>query len=69
MGHTSKKPYVKAKKDKHFNGYTFSGKWAISENSSVDSKTTSVKWQAGQTHFQRLHFLVKLLIICCVQQK
>jgi hypothetical protein len=46
-------------KDKHSNGYTYCGKWAISENSSVDSKTTSVKWQAGVQQWQQDRNLIK----------
>lgn len=53
-------------KDKHSNGYTYCGKWAISENSSVDSKTTSVKWQAGVQQHRNLikHTLPKIAFPC-----
>jgi len=53
-------------KDKHSNGYTHCGKWVISENSSVDSKTTSVKWQAGVQQHRNLikHTLPKIAFPC-----
>jgi len=53
-------------KDKHSNGYTYCGKWAISENSSVDSKTTSVKWQGGVQQHKNLikHTLPKIAFPC-----